>query len=322
LEKGLPDHSWNPVKLGKVEYIAAGEVARFYSFPRQQMTSDVDFWLRSAQLAVRWRKDSSEILINNVRFELKHPVREHEGGLWISRYDLALLWHPVVKPSHLIHPPKVSTVVIDAGHGGKDAGAIGRHGKESDFTLDTAQRLKRKLEAAGFRVVMTRSDDRFVSRPARFAIANAEADAILISLHFNSHIPDRSGIETFLPKEGRGPDGNEGETTDTARFAASAALGMAVHANMLHRLRAFDGGVHRGAFDVILFTKHPAVSIEGGYLTNIEEGARIATEDYREKLADAVAGGVRNFIKATTANGRINRAAPVPPVPLETTPPK
>jgi N-acetylmuramoyl-L-alanine amidase len=311
-EKTHPDHSWNPVKLGELEYIAAGEVARFYSFPQQKTDSDGNFWLRSAALVVRWRKDSNEILINNVRFLLKHPVMEHENGLWISRPDLARLLHPILKPAHIKSPPQVNTVVIDAGHGGLDAGAVGRHGKESDFTLDTAQRLKRKLEALGFRVMMTRSDDSYLTRAERVAIANAEENAILISVHFDSFTEDRSGIRTFFPDEAMA-DSGASEDERHAWHSASVALATAVHANALYKLRSTDGGVKSN--EVLQGIRLPMAMIEGGYLSNAEEGARIASPEYRERLADGIAGGVQNFVRALRANRQRNRSAPVPPPP-------
>src|SRR5204863_1272613 len=79
------------------------------------------------------------------------------------------------------------TVVIDAGHGGHDRGGIpGQRIAEKDMTLDVAQRLKRVLAASGYRVVMTRDSDVFVSLGGRVAIANSYPDALFVCIHFNS----------------------------------------------------------------------------------------------------------------------------------------
>src|SRR5215216_2148950 len=92
------------------------------------------------------------------------------------------------------------TVVIDAGHGGHDRGGIpGQRVSEKDMTLDVARRLKKVLAASGYRVVMTRDSDVFVPLGTRVAIANSYADAIFVSVHFNSaKRTGASGIETYF----------------------------------------------------------------------------------------------------------------------------
>jgi hypothetical protein len=94
---------------------------------------------------------SDDIFINNVKFCLSFPVQERNGQAMVSRVDLVKLLHPIIRPSHIQNAVGFNTVVIDPGHGGEDSGAVGSYGAEKNYTLDTAFRLKRKLEAAGYR---------------------------------------------------------------------------------------------------------------------------------------------------------------------------
>ena len=102
-----------------------------------------------------------------------------------------------------------TTVVIDAGHGGYDRGGIpGQRVAEKEMTLDVAQRLKKLLAGSGYRVVMTRDSDVFVPLGTRVAIANSYANAIFVSVHFNSaKRTGASGIETVLLRPGEPPAG-------------------------------------------------------------------------------------------------------------------
>jgi len=118
--------------------------------------------------------------------------RRAMDGVWGRAVMVAILFL-----GFLIHSaPAFTTVVIDPGHGGVDRGGIpGQRVAEKVMALDTARRLEIRLRAAGFRTIMTRRDDYFVSLPERVAIANAQRDAIFISIHFNA--TPRPGAEGF-----------------------------------------------------------------------------------------------------------------------------
>jgi len=301
---------WQLQKIGDREYISMKSVQRFYKFPRKEEIGG-RLELRSAKLVVRFQKDSPDMVINGVKFVLNHPVLEHEGGLWISRADLAWMLQPIIKPSHIGNVPVPDTVVLDPGHGGADAGHAGAEAKESFYTLDTAQRLQARLEHLGFKVVLTRTEDTAVSPEQRAAIANAHPDAVLLSLHFNTGPAERDGLETFLLKPSGAPaDALPQDEADKLR-AQSIALATALHANSLYKLRMTDGGVRGAPVDALPGVKIPAVHLEAGYLSNEAEAARIAKPEYRQALADALAGGLQNYRKALLANAR-NFKAPVP----------
>jgi len=169
-----------------------------------------------------------------------------------------------------------TTVVIDPGHGGIDRGGIpGQRVPEKVMTLDTAFRLQALLRAAGFRTVMTRTGDYFVSLPERVAIANAQRDAIFISLHYNA-APNSGaeGFETYYYNR------------NSARLA-SACYSMIV--------RAWPGsrrGVRVRGFFVIRRTRIPAVLVEPGFLTNWREASLIQRPEMRQRVATLLAAAI------------------------------
>lgn len=170
-----------------------------------------------------------------------------------------------------------STVVIDAGHGGHDRGGVpGQRIGEKGMTLDTAFRLRAILQAAGLRTVMTRTNDTFIPLGTRVAIGNSQRNAVFVSVHFNS-APRRGarGFETYY---------------FTGR---SASLAAAIHSRVTRQTwRTEDRGLRRRGFFVIRRSRIPAVLVEGGFLTNPDEGATISRPENRQRLAQAIAAGI------------------------------
>jgi N-acetylmuramoyl-L-alanine amidase len=168
-----------------------------------------------------------------------------------------------------------STVVIDAGHGGKDGGCV-HHGLiEKKICLDVALRLERTLKAKGLRVVMTRRTDSFVSLEQRAAIANRQKNALFVSIHFNaSRDKSISGMEVFYRSD----------------------KGKTVAAKILRSMDVNCKGVNRGIFyqdlKVLRATRMTAVLVEGGYLSHKTDSSRCATAYHREELAKAIARGI------------------------------
>jgi N-acetylmuramoyl-L-alanine amidase len=169
------------------------------------------------------------------------------------------------------------TVVIDAGHGGFDRGGIpGQRVSEKDMTLDVARRLKSVLEASGYRVVMTRDSDVFVPLGTRTAIANSNRNAIFVSVHFNSATRSgASGIETYFYSRD------------------SLSLASAIHHYVAGGAPSDNRGVRRRGYFVLRRTNMPSVLVECGFLTNPSEGRLAQTDNYRQRLAEQIARGIR-----------------------------
>ena len=171
----------------------------------------------------------------------------------------------------------VSTIVLDAGHGGHDRGGVpGQRYSEKAATLDTAQRIRGRLREAGFKVVMTRSSDTFIGLGQRCSVANRQRNAAFVSIHYNSAPREgANGIETYF------------------YYGHGRALAETLHARIVRAAGTEDRHVRQRGFYVLRRTRIPAVLCELGFLTNGSEGGRIAkSAAHRQKLADAVADGL------------------------------
>ena len=169
------------------------------------------------------------------------------------------------------------TVVIDAGHGGHDRGGMpGQRVPEKGYALDVAKRVDSLLRNSGFRTVLTRRGDYFVTLADRCAIANRNSRAVFVSIHFNG-APNRdaSGIETYYSS------GRE-----------SLALATAIHKKVLSSTGAENRWVRSRGLYVLRHSRMPAVLCELGFLTNSEESRRIASSAYRQRLAAAIASAI------------------------------
>ncbi|WP_176461848.1 N-acetylmuramoyl-L-alanine amidase family protein [Anaeromicrobium sediminis] len=180
---------------------------------------------------------------------------------------------------------KGKLIVIDAGHGGKDPGAIGPtfKVKEKDAALETSLRLEKLLQEAGFKTYLTRKDDTYVGLYERPKIANGlNADAF-VSVHYNAHGNSNiRGVQVLY----NGDD----PFRDNKNFARI------MQNKMVNVLNAPDKGiVHRPKLVVIRETKMPAVLTEMGFLSNSKEEANIATEAYRQKAAQAMFEGIKAY---------------------------
>jgi len=165
-----------------------------------------------------------------------------------------------------------NTVVVDAGHGGRDSGATRRYGPAEKFAaLDVAQRLNRKLRESQFRTVMTRSSDVFVELDERVRIGNRQSNSIFVSIHFND--ARRRGIHGY-------------ETYYASPYARG--LAQRIQQKLLTMPRANNRGVRTGNFRVIRNAVYPSVLIECGFLSNRGEGGRAGSPGYRDLLADKI----------------------------------
>lgn len=167
------------------------------------------------------------------------------------------------------------TVVIDAGHGGKDGGAVWNGLVEKRLCLDVAQRLEKLLKAKGLRVVMTRRSDTFVELEDRAQLANRYSRAVFVSVHFNATRSRLiSGMEVFY-------------RSDRGKVLARSIL-----RSMDAKVTGVNRGVFHGNLKVLRSTLMPAVVVECGYISNKTEAARCGTPAHRQKLAEAIAAGI------------------------------
>ena len=218
----------------------------------------------------------------------------------------------------------IRRIIVDAGHGGHDTGAIGPRGvREKDVTLAMSRRLAEKLRSLGYEVTLTRTDDRYLKLEERTAIANLARGDLFVSIHANAHPRrDRSGVETYFlnvtddryarrlaarengsVEESDTSDGVQRILTDLnakASAGASRTLARMVQKEITARARQSQGpvrdlGVKSALFYVLLGARMPAVLVETAFISNRAEERRLASPAYQQLVADGVARAVVEF---------------------------
>jgi N-acetylmuramoyl-L-alanine amidase len=291
---------WDVYNLEGREYVSDENVAKFYQFDRFAK-QDKDRIFKHPSLIMTWKIGSESIYVNNIKFNLSFPVIENGGMAMLSTVDLAKLVDPVVRPSYIRKPILFDTVVLDAGHGAHDTGAKGPYGREKDYALDMVLRLEKELQARGFKTLLTRREDIFLTLGQRVEIANREKNAIFISMHFNSSgAKTANGIETYAlaPQGTSSTDGSSpwnSLLTGNVRDAENIALATAVHAHVISELKSVDRGIKRARFNVLRGINKPAILFEGGFVTSPSEGKLINDPEHRQRIAVSIADAVVRF---------------------------
>lgn len=217
-------------------------------------------------------------------------------------------------------------VVIDAGHGGKDEGAIGVNGvREKELVLDVSRRLARLLEARNLMVVLTREDDQFVPLEVRTSRANDARGDLFVSIHANAAKTRKaSGIETYFvsleasdnaarqvaerENQALGSSGPASPETDpflallgdmisTDHMADSNAFAKLAQSELSEIVKESSRGVKQAPFVVLMGVQMPAALIEIGFLSNRTDASSLKSEAHRQKVAEALARAVVAFGK-------------------------
>lgn len=240
---------------------------------------------------------------------------------WLGLFLLASSFAWFVRLSAPLRPARVErkppvrgeqslVVVLDPGHGGQDSGAMCGTVMEKDLALDVALRAELILRAAGFATVLTREDDRYVALSERVSLGNREDNSLFISIHFNGDVrPAASGIETYYAL--RQSVWSPGffswlpflQRVDAAPLTAkSESLAGFIQAALVKRTQAVNRGTKPEQFYVIANVRNPAALVEGGFLTNKSDVAKLATTEYRQQMASAISDGVRRYEEAIRAD--------------------
>ncbi len=228
-------------------------------------------------------------------------------------------------------PPPARAVVIDPGHGGEETGAIGPgNAIEKEITLDIASRLAAILARdAGVRPVLTRTTDVIVALDERAAIANHEKAAVFVSIHANSsRAGGAHGSETYYLSLGASdsvsaavardenaaapaPEADPAADLDfilwdmaqSAHLKESAALAESIQNELNGLLHTENRGIKQAPFRVLVGATMPAVLVETAFISNPDEAHKLATGEFRQSIADAIA-------RAVTAYLRLHPSAP------------
>ena len=209
------------------------------------------------------------------------PIQPEEPGpVSVSSND--------AQPEGFRKDPDKFLVAVDPGHGGEDEGCSSGDVLEKDINLQTALRLRDKLEELGYQVLMTRDDDTYFSLEERVTMANQGRADIYISIHQNSYESSQvSGMETWYFEK------------ETSRD--SKKLAQLVHRETLASTGAGERQLRSDAdFYVTTHTAMPACLIETGFLSNKKEREMLVTEEYQDKLASGIARGIDLYFHPKT----------------------
>ncbi len=217
-------------------------------------------------------------------------------------------------------------VVLDAGHGGVDPGALGKSLREKDITLDMVKRVRDELEGNDIKVLLTRDKDVFVPLPDRVKFAQRNNASLFVSLHADSHPePDVRGATVYMVSE-RASD-SEAQRLASSENKGDILAGIDISKespdvqNILIRLveretinhssylaQSVINAINRTAqlrkdeplfagFKVLKAPDVPSILIEMGYITNRTEERNLGSSAYRKKLASSIATGIKTYIK-------------------------
>ncbi|MDY3246275.1 N-acetylmuramoyl-L-alanine amidase [Campylobacter sp.] len=218
-------------------------------------------------------------------------------------------------------------IVLDPGHGGDDVGALSQNKKlrEKDIALSVSKKTASLLKERGYKVLLTRSNDRFIKLRSRTSFANDKGAHLFISIHANA-APNKekakimNGIETYFLSPSRSERSmnaanleNKADTDEMNYFTklsflnflnrekiiASNKLAIDIQAGLLKSVRASykvsDGGVREAPFWVLVGALMPAVLIEIGYISHPEESQKIANSKYQDHIAKGIADGIDEY---------------------------
>ena len=268
-------------------------------------------------------------------FYLRSDIERHEFYQNKKTKEIVItLWAPLSKSVARIQEIKsqweIDTIVLDAGHGGKDPGALGKKGtKEKTVVLDIVKRIGRLLtKNTNVKVIYTREEDVFIPLWKRTKIANENKGKIFISVHTNGNRSSKPyGFETYLLRPGKTQDaidvaaqenaaikyeesrnGKYKELTSEGQILATMAQSMfmkeseslaaQIQNELAKRLSSQNRGVKQAGFYVLVGASMPNVLIEVGFLTNPDEEKKLRTPEYRQKIADAVYKAIIEFKKS------------------------
>ncbi|MEO1927911.1 MAG: N-acetylmuramoyl-L-alanine amidase [Nautiliaceae bacterium] len=265
------------------------------------------------------------VLYSKYKFRIKYRIKNNLLTISIISYQKnlpgqlsAVSFKPIKKHKKVI--------VIDPGHGGKDAGGVGiKHRMEKEAVLKIAKYLKIYLQSQGYIVYLTRKGDYFIPLKKRTHFANIKKADLFISIHCNiapRHYKKPHGIETYFLSPTRNERAIQVARTENKEIKGLNYLDQRVILNFLNRDRMInsnklaidiqkgmllslrkkysrikDGGVRPAPFWVLVGTQMPAILIETGYLTNPLESKRLFNPEYQKNLAKGIAEGIKSYFK-------------------------
>jgi N-acetylmuramoyl-L-alanine amidase len=315
---------WPTTRLHNFDCVSVRDVAAHFDL-KAAWAKSLQAMTLSDEHGVRltFETNQRDCYFDGARVFLGEPALLEKNSLWVSKLDVIKIVAPLLRPVDRLAmlpaaPPRL--IVLDPGHGGSDPGKENKllGIDEKTLTLDVALRLKKILEGSGWQVLLTRSADtklaaeQVLDLQRRADVANRAKADLFLSIHFNSLEKDServTGIETYtMTPQFMRSTANErkDEMTDTAYPGnrldyANLLFGENLHRALLAGLKTPDRGFKRGRLLVLRFAECPSALVECAYLSSITEARRVATPEFRQQIAEAIARGVQGYAGALAA---------------------
>ena len=301
------------VRLYGTNYISLEKVASELGMDLIWSQRRKQVYLKSDWTKIECTLHKRFCVLNGSRVYLGKPIVLYKNQLYLGKKDYRSALLPILAPQTFANVPKLYRIVIDPGHGGRDPGAENRAIglREKDVAFNVARLLKRSLTELGYKVVLTREQDAYVPLEQRAQLARVHRADLFISIHFNAAKSSKAeGLETYVFTLPWHPSSNRSKlvASDKREYAGNAdntwstLASYSVHSSMVAALGGKDRGLKRARFTVLRDLDCPGFLIEGGFISNHDEGMKIKTQSYQERLVNAITQGVLAYQK------KLNRA--------------
>lgn len=300
--EGAPRKSIHSIRYAGRRWVNMNDVARYYGMKLYLKGENIYLYSRYNKAVFHAKKRFGSF--NGIIVHWFYPPLKQRNVYYLSEQDFLYQLDPLLRPKSLRGRP-VRTIMIDAGHGGKDTGAIGvNKKKEKDITLAIALKLRWKLIQKGYKVRLTRSGDTFPSLDQRVSLwekARPKPD-LFISIHCNAASNRNvSGLETFISTPLNVPSTSD-EKPNTKASASNphsrrnTLLAYYVQRAMVKQLpESPDRGIKHAKFYVIRNVGCPAILVETGFISNWTECRKLSSDSYQNEVANAILTGILHY---------------------------
>ena len=282
--------------------VALRDLARQYALP-QPVRAGAAVLMRNACNALDFEPFSRKLVFDRVLIWLNDTCAPDGAGWTIAACDAQGVVDALLRPRQVLAATRVATVVLDAGHGGKDSGARGRRGaSEKKIALDIARRVRVRLQSCGVAVRLTRQKDEDLSLPARTGLATQWKADLFLSIHLNSARNGAArGVETYVVASEGYPStaagrADAGACAGNCHEAANGLLAYYVHKGVVTQTGATDRGIKRARFELLRTASCPAALVECGFVSNSAEERRLNDSAYRDRIAEGITRGILTFV--------------------------
>ena len=282
--------SVRPVMVENRRCVVLADAARANGWLMKEAADGRSVTVFVEHMAVKLVHDSAAAaIVDSVRLAMLGKVLRLPDGAWvIGEDDFLKTLKPLLAIQQVPMTP-VRRVVIDPGHGGHDPGAVRDGVLEKELNLRLATRVADLLKEAGFTVILTRNGDQFVSLDDRADRVRQENGDIFLSFHQNaSSNPAASGVEIFFAPQNR-------------YAQASMHLAHVIQLGIIGRNGGLgtpmDRGIKRAGFRVLRKADCPAILLECGFISNVQDREKLVQEEYLNALAETIATGVAIYGK-------------------------